>query len=497
VSTRNPYKENGFLLESLIFEKRKDRSGFSLPPAEISEKQAEEILPQKFLRSHVEGLPEVGELDVIRHFTRLSQWNHSIDTGLYPLGSCTMKYNPKINERVSSFPGYNNTHPEQPYSSVQGNLEVLFLLQNYLCELFGMDAVTLQPAAGAQGELTGMMLIHAYLVRRDKDPRKKILIPSSAHGTNPASTALCGYQVVEIPSNEKGCLDLAALDSAMTPEVAGLMLTNPNTLGLFEEEIGNIVKIVHGKGGLVYLDGANMNAIVGVARPGDFGIDVMHLNLHKTFSTPHGGGGPGAGPVLVKSMLEPFLPVPRIEERDGKFVLSSHYPDSIGKVHSFLGNFKILVRAYTYLMAYGSDHIRNVAEHAVLNANYIKAKLKDVYYLPYDRPVMHEVIFSDKWQNKFDVRTLDIAKRLEDYGFHPPTIYFPLIVPGSMMIEPTETESLESLDGFIDAMRQIAEEIRTQPEIVRRAPHTTKISRLDEAEAARKPVLRWKPKSIG
>jgi glycine cleavage system P protein (glycine dehydrogenase) subunit 2 len=340
-----------------------------------------------------------------------------------------------------------------------------------------------------------MMLIHAYLVKRDSNPRKKILIPSSAHGTNPASAALCGYQVVEIPANDQGCLDSAALSVAMNEDVAALMLTNPNTVGLFEEEIGKIAGILHSKGGLVYLDGANMNAIVGVARPGDFGIDVMHLNLHKTFSTPHGGGGPGAGPVLVKSILEPFLPVPRVIEKEGKFFLNYSYPDTIGKVHSFLGNFKVLVRAYTYLLAYGSDQIRNVAEFAVLNANYIRAKLKETYFLPYDRPVMHEVIFSDKWQQKQDVRTLDIAKRLMDYGFHPPTIYFPLIVPGAMMIEPTESESLETLDGFIDVMKKIDEEARTQPELVRSAPHTTKISRLDEAEAARKPVLRWKPES--
>lgn len=493
MNTKNKYKEDGFYNEPLIFEKRKDRSGFSIRPSEIPEKRPEDILPNQFIREKIEELPETSELDVVRHFTRLSQWNHSIDTGLYPLGSCTMKYNPKINERVSSYPGFNNTHPEQAYSSVQGNLHLLYLLQKYLCELFGMDAITLQPAAGAQGELTGMMLIHAFLLKRDNNPRKKILIPSSAHGTNPASAALCGYQVIEIPSNDRGCLDIPALQQAATEEVAGLMLTNPNTLGLFEEDIGKIAGILHEKGGLIYLDGANMNAIVGVARPGDFGIDVMHLNLHKTFSTPHGGGGPGAGPVLVKSILEPFLPVPRIEEKSGKFKLSYNYPDSVGRVHSFLGNFKILVRAYTYLMAYGSNHIRNVAEHAVLNANYIKEKLKAVYYLPYDRPAMHEVVFSDKWQNKYEVRTLDIAKRLEDYGFHPPTIYFPLIVPGAIMIEPTETESLQTLDDFIDAMKKIAEEVKTQPEIVRSAPHSTKISRPDEAEAARKPVLRWKP----
>lgn len=492
MSSPNNYKENAYLKEPLIFERGKDRSGFSLPPCDIPERNPESLLPANLVREKIEGLPEVGELEVIRHFTRLSQWNHSIDTAFYPLGSCTMKYNPKINERIAGFPGFSSTHPEQPYATVQGNLKLLYLLQNYLCDLFGLDAISLQPAAGAQGELTGMMLIHAYLLRRDQDPRKKILIPSSAHGTNPASAALCGYTVVQVPSNDKGCLDLDALRAAMDTDVAALMITNPNTLGLFEEEIGKIVEILHAKGGLVYLDGANMNAIVGVARPGDFGIDVMHLNLHKTFSTPHGGGGPGAGPVLVKKILEPFLPVPRIVEEKGEFHLSSDYPDSIGKVHSFYGNFKILARAYTYLMAYGSNEIANVARHSVLNANYLKARLRDSYFLPYDRPVMHEVIFSDKWQNKNDVRTLDIAKRLMDYGFHPPTIYFPLIVPGALMIEPTETESLESLDAFVDAMKSIAEESLTQPEVVRSSPHTTKIGRLDEAEAARKPTLRWK-----
>jgi glycine dehydrogenase subunit 2 len=493
MSTKTPFKENGFLNEKLIFEKRKELSAFSLPPSEIEEIAPEQLLPSELLREKISEMPVVSELEVIRHFSRLSQWNHSIDTAFYPLGSCTMKYNPKINERIAGFPGFNSTHPEQPHSAAQGNLQLLHNLGRYLCELFGMDEISLQPAAGAQGELTGMMLIRAYLVKRDNNPRKKILIPSSAHGTNPASAALCGYQVVEISSNEKGCLDIQALQNAMNEDVAALMLTNPNTLGLFEEEIGKIAEVLHAKGGLVYLDGANMNAIVGVARPGDFGIDVMHLNLHKTFSTPHGGGGPGAGPVLVKSHLEPFLPIPRIVSKDGAFHLDTNFSDSIGKVHSFYGNFKILARAYTYLLAYGSDHIRNVAEHAVLNANYVKAQLKDTYHLPYDRPVMHEVIFSDKLQNKFDVRTLDIAKRLMDYGFHPPTIYFPLIVPGAMMIEPTESESMETLDSFISAMKQIALEAETQPDLVRNAPYTTKITRLDEAEAARKPVLRWKP----
>ncbi len=493
MSRENTIKEGGFLTEPLIFERRKDRSGYSLPPSEFKAKNADELVPRELLREKITEMPEISELEVVRHFTILSQWNHSIDTAFYPLGSCTMKYNPKINERTAAYPGFAFTHPEQPETSVQGNLELLYLLQQYLCELFGMDAISLQPAAGAQGEMTGMMLVRAHLLKRDGNPRKKILIPGSAHGTNPASAALCGYEVVELPANEGGCLDLARLQSAMNENIAALMITNPNTVGLFEEDIEKIAGILHSKGGLVYLDGANMNAVVGVARPGDFGIDVMHLNLHKTFSTPHGGGGPGAGPVLVKSILEPYLPVPRVERAGDQYVLSVSHSDSIGKVHSFYGNFRILVRAYTYLLAYGSNHIRNVAELSVLNANYIRVKLKDTYHLPYDRPVMHEVILSDKKQLKHDVRTLDIAKRLMDYGFHPPTIYFPLIVPGAMMIEPTETESVETLDAFIEAMKTIDEESSTQPELVKTAPHTTKISRLDEAEAARRPVLRWKP----
>jgi glycine dehydrogenase subunit 2 len=486
-------KEAGYQDEALVFERRKERSGYSLPPSEIPEKTAQDLLPQELIREKINEMPELSELEVIRHFTRLSQWNHSIDTAFYPLGSCTMKYNPKINERTAALPGFAFTHPEQPLSAIQGNLELLYLLQQYLCEVFGMDAISLQPAAGAQGEMTGMMLVRACLMKRDGNPRKKILIPHSAHGTNPASAALCGYEVIELPGNERGCLDLGALQKAMNEEIAALMITNPNTVGLFEEDIRKIADILHEKGGFVYLDGANMNAVVGIARPGDFGADVMHLNLHKTFSTPHGGGGPGAGPVLVRSALEPFLPVPRVVQNGDRYSLSNDFPDSIGKIHSFYGNFRILVRAYTYLLAYGSDHIRNVAELAVLNANYLRVKLKEKYHLAYDRPVMHEVIFSDKWQLKNDVKTLDIAKRLMDYGFHPPTIYFPLIVPGSLMIEPTETESLETLDSFVEAMKRIDEEAKTEPEIVRSAPHTTKISRLDEAEAARRPVLRWKP----
>ena len=486
-------REAGFVEEPLVFEKRKDRSGFSLPPAEVEERAAKDLLPSDLVRETISEMPQLSELEVIRHFTRISQWNHSIDTAFYPLGSCTMKYNPKINERTAAFPGFAFTHPEQPESAIQGNLELLYLLQEYLCEIFGMDAISLQPAAGAQGEMTGMMMVRACLLKRDGNPRKKILIPHSAHGTNPASAALCGYEIVELAANDRGCLDIRALEAAMNDDIAALMITNPNTVGLFEEEILRIAQILHAKGGFVYLDGANMNAVVGVARPGDFGADVMHLNLHKTFSTPHGGGGPGAGPVLVKSALEPFLPVPRVIKKDQNFSLSFEHPDSIGKIHSFFGNFRILVRAYTYLLAFGSNHIRNVAELAVLNANYIRVKLKDYYHLPFDRTVMHEVIFSDKNQLKHDVRTLDIAKRLMDYGFHPPTIYFPLIVPGALMIEPTETESMETLDEFIDAMKKIDEEAKTQPEIVKSSPHTTKISRLDEAEAARRPVLRWKP----
>jgi glycine dehydrogenase subunit 2 len=481
--------------EALIFERsRSGRTAYSLPPLDVPTVPLETVVESRFLRTdHLAGMPEVSEVDVIRHFTRLSRWNYAVDVGMYPLGSCTMKYNPKVNERVARLEGFAQHHPLTPEELSQGSLQVLKMLEEMLCEITGMAAGCLQPAAGAHGELTGLLLIRAYLEARG-DPRKKVLIPDSAHGTNPASAAICGYRVQTIPSNERGLIDVEALRRAADHEVAALMLTNPNTLGLFEEEIEEIVRIVHEAGGLVYMDGANMNALVGVARPGDMGVDVLHLNIHKTFSTPHGGGGPGAGPVLVTAELEPFLPVPRIVRRaDGTLALESDRPRSIGRVRAFYGNFGVLVRGLSYILTMGPDGLREVAEAAVLNANYLVHHLKDTYEIPYPGPVMHEVVFSDKRQRAYGVRNVDIAKRLIDYGFHPPTMSFPLIVPGALMVEPTETESREELDLFIAAMKAIDRECREDPDLVRTAPHRTRLGRLDEVLAARRLVLRWRP----
>jgi glycine dehydrogenase subunit 2 len=406
-----------------------------------------------------------------------------------------MKYNPKINERVCRLEGIASTHPLMPEFMVQGNLEILKTTADCLAEITGMDAVSLQPPAGASGELTGVMMIRACLAHRG-NPRKKVLIPDSAHGTNPASAVIAGYSVETIKSNQHGCVSLSTLESAMTENVAALMLTNPNTLGIFETQIVQISQIVHQRGGLVYLDGANLNALMGLARPGDFGVDVMHLNLHKTFSTPHGGGGPGAGPVAVKKILEPFLPYPTVEkDAEGKYFFNYHRPQSIGKVKAFYGNFGTLVRALCYILANGSSGLRETSSVAILNANYIKHKLLEVYDLPYHEPVLHEVVFSNKKQNKNHLTVMDIAKRLMDYGFHPPTVAFPLIVPGALMIEPTETESKEELDLFIEAMKSIAEEAETNPDLLLRAPHTTRVKRLDEVQAARRPILCWKPQT--
>jgi glycine dehydrogenase subunit 2 len=442
------------------------------------------------------GLPEVSEVDVIRHFTRLSTWNYAVDLGMYPLGSCTMKYNPKLNERVSRFDGFAASHPYTPDDLAQGNLELIKELEEALSEITGLAAVSLQPAAGAQGEMTGLMVIRRCLESRG-NARKIVLIPDSAHGTNPASAAHCGYQVKTIKSNSSGAIDLENLRQTLNQDVAALMLTNPSTLGMFEENIEEICRIVHDAGGFVYMDGANMNALVGVARPGDMGVDVIHLNLHKTFSTPHGGGGPGAGPIAVTEELEPFLPFPRvIEEKNekGEKYLRLEYdrPLSIGRVRAFHGNFSVLIRALCYILSLGAEGLREATETAVLNANYIAHHLRDDYEIAFDGKLMHEVIFNDKRQQKFGVHTIDIAKRLIDYGFHPMTIYFPLVVPGAMMIEPTESEGREELDMFIDAMRSIAGEARENPELVKNAPHGTRIGRLDEAAAARKPVLRWR-----
>jgi len=476
--------------EGLIFEhSKRGRRGYQLPPLDVPVTDA---LPKNLDRGEIADEVEVSEVDVIRHFTRLSKLNVGIDQGLYPLGSCTMKHNPRINEEIARIPGFAQSHPLQPDHQVQGNLELLWTLEQTLKEIFGMPRVTLQPTAGAHGELTGILLIHKALSKAG-NARKYILIPDSAHGTNPASAAFAGYEVKELKSNSRGTLDLDVLEQNVTEDCAALMITVPNTLGVFESEIKAIAEILHRKGAYLYCDGANLNAFVGIARPGDMGIDVIHSNLHKTFSTPHGGGGPGAGPVGVSERLVPFLPTPTVERRqDGTFYLDYGHPDSIGRMRTFNGNFNVLVRALTYMRSMGPTGLRRVAQLAVLNANYIRARLKGAYYLPYDAPSMHEVVFNDKKQTEHGVHTLDIAKRLMDYGFHPPTIYFPLIVSGALMIEPTETEPKEELDAFCDAMLAIARECEERPELVKSAPHTTPVRRLDEARAARQPVLRWK-----
>jgi glycine dehydrogenase subunit 2 len=477
--------------EGLIFEhSKRGRRGYRLPALDVPEQS--DLLPSGLARDEIADEVEVSEVDVIRHFTRLSKLNVSIDAGLYPLGSCTMKHNPRLNEELARTPGFALSHPLQPDHQVQGNLELLWNLEETLKEILGMPRVTLQPVAGAHGELTGILMIHKALAKSG-NPRKFILIPDSAHGTNPASAAFAGYEVKELKSNARGTVDLNVLEQNMSEDVAALMVTVPNTLGVFEGEIRQMADILHRKGAYLYCDGANLNAFVGVARPGDMGIDVIHSNLHKTFSTPHGGGGPGAGPVGVSKNLVPFLPTPTIERRDdGTFYLEYDHPDSIGRMRAFNGNFGVLVRALTYMRSMGPDGLRRIAQIAVLNANYIRARLKGTYHLPYDAPSLHEVVFSDKNQTPHDVHTLDIAKRLMDYGFHPPTIYFPLIVSGAMMIEPTESEPKEELDAFCDAMLAIARECEERPELVRSAPHTTPVRRLDEARAARQPVLRWR-----
>ncbi len=481
------------LNESLIFEKgAKGRKAYSLPKLDVEKVNPQKTWPQRFIRRELEGFPEMSEVDVVRHFTRLSQWNYGVDSGFYPLGSCTMKYNPKVNEDIARLPGFAGAHPYQPEEISQGALQLIYELETYLSEVSGMDRVTLQPSAGAQGELTGMLMIRSYLVDRG-NPRKKVLVPDTAHGTNPASSSLCGYQVVQVKSDERGRLSPRAIEEKMDEDVAALMVTNPNTLGLFEDHICEIAEIVHKKGGLIYCDGANLNALMGLTRVGDMGVDVLHFNLHKTFSTPHGGGGPGAGPVGVKDYLADYLPLPIVAKEGERFRFEYNRPKSIGKVRSFYGNFGVLVRAYSYILSMGAEGLKKASLLALLNANYIRSRLKGTYNLPYDFPCMHECVFNDKLQNKFGVTALDIAKRLMDYGFHPPTIYFPLVVHGALMIEPTESEPKEGLDQFIESMVQIAREAETDPEVVRSAPHRTKVSRLDEVLANRKPKLRWKP----
>jgi glycine dehydrogenase subunit 2 len=562
--------------EALLFEKSAPgKRAYKLPPLDVPPVDAAQLLGAA-RRDKAAELPELSEIEIIRHFTRLSTWNYAIDLGMYPLGSCTMKYNPRVNEFVARIEGLADAHPYRPASLAQGILEIFDLLQRCLLDITGMEAITLQPAAGAHGEFTGILLTRAWHESRG-NPRHKILIPDSAHGTNPATAAICGYEVENLKSNADGGIDLEALARQVSSETAALMLTNPSTLGVFENQIHKIADILHNKGALLYMDGANMNALVGKVRPGDFGVDVMHLNLHKTFSTPHGGGGPGSGPVACKKFLEPFLPIPvlvrsapvsnavapslpqaRVGDNDpeagveweefdadqseinagplfrapffdpstgervgddevgapepalslskgpsplgtgesksmGHLTWDYNRPHSVGRVRAFYGNTGMFIRALAYILANGPDGLRQTTEDAVLNANYIRKKLEDLYELPYNTPSMHEVVFSDKRQAARGVKTGDIAKRLIDYGFHPYTVSFPLIVPGALMIEPTESESVEELDLFIAAMRSIAHEAESTPELIKNAPHSTRVSRLDEVQAARKPILRWKP----
>lgn len=483
--------------EPLIFEKsRAGRKGANLPHCDVPYQDPSELLGAENLRTELH-LPEVSELDVVRHFTHLSQRNYSIDGGLYPLGSCTMKYNPKVNEKTAAMPGFASLHPLQPTSSTQGAMAVMYELQSMLSEICGMVSTTLQPSAGAHGELLAMMMVKAYHADRGEAHRNVVVIPDAAHGTNPASAARCNFKVRGIPSNNRGMTDLTALKAALSDDVAAFMLTNPNTVGLFESDIQEICKAVHDAGGLVYCDGANMNAMLGLTRPGDMGFDVMHYNLHKTFSTPHGGGGPGCGAVSVQSALEPYLPVPLIRKSVSsagtRYEFDTDRPHSIGKIHSFYGAFLLAVRAYTYILALGAEGLRGVGENALLNANYIRARLAAHFDVAYNAPTcMHEVVISAQRQKQnHGIRALDISKRLMDYGFHPPTNYFPLIVPEALMIEPTETETKQTLDSFIDAMVSIARECEENPEVVRSAPHSTVVSRLDETLAVKNLDLRY------
>jgi glycine dehydrogenase subunit 2 len=481
------------LHEPLLFERSSPgKVAYQLPELDVPAVDAGEALGAENVRAEIEGFPEVSEVEALRHYTRLSTWNYAIDYGMYPLGSCTMKYNPRVNELVARLDGLAWAHPYQPEALSQGSMEIMARLEAALAEITGMDAVTLQPAAGAQGELTAILMIRALLAKRG-NPRKKILIPDSAHGTNPASAAIAGYAVENIRSSETGVLDVSALERIVDEDVAALMVTNPNTLGVFEENILRAADILHAKGALLYMDGANMNALMGIARPGDFGVDALHLNLHKTFSTPHGGGGPGAGPVAVKKALEPFLPLPRLKRAGKKWAYDYKRKYSVGRVRAFYGSFGVLVRALAYILAHGGPGLRKVTTDAVLNANYLRKRLEPYYDLPYSSPSMHEVVFSDERQAKLGVHTGEIAKRLIDYGFHPYTVSFPLIVHGALMIEPTETETKHELDRFTDAMISIAKEVETDPQMVKNAPYGTRTSRVDEVAAARRPVLRWKP----
>lgn len=479
--------------QPLIFEITKEgRAGYSLPELDIPEVDLSSLLPEGLLRKEAAELPEVSELDIMRHYTALSKRNHGVDSGFYPLGSCTMKYNPKINESVARFSGFANIHPLQDEETVQGAMELMYDLQEHLIEITGMDEVTLQPAAGAHGEWTALMMIRAFHLANGDTQRTKVIVPDSAHGTNPASATVAGFDTITVKSDVNGLVDLEDLKRVVGNDTAALMLTNPNTLGLFEENILEMASIIHGVGGKLYYDGANLNAVMSKARPGDMGFDCVHLNLHKTFTGPHGGGGPGSGPVGVKKDLIPFLPKPVLIKTEEGYHFDTNRPQSIGRVKPFYGNFGINVRAYTYIRSMGPDGLKAITEYAVLNANYMMRRLQPYFDLPYDRHCKHEFVLSGRRQKKLGVRTLDMAKRLLDFGYHPPTIYFPLNVEEAMMIEPTETESKETLDAFIDAMIQIAKEVEETPEIVQEAPHTTVIKRLDETKAARNPILRYK-----
>lgn len=478
----------------LLFERgAPGRVGYTLPECDVPEQPLTDLIPEHARRDEAPPLPELSELEVVRHFVQLSRINHAIDVGFYPLGSCTMKYNPKMNEAAAAMPGFAKIHPYQPDETVQGALELMHELEKALCEVAGLHRATLQPAAGAQGEMVGLMIIRAYHEARGEGHRNEIICPDSAHGTNPASAAMCGYKLIQVPSDARGGMDVEALRAVVGPNTAGLMLTNPNTLGLFDENIAEITQIVRTSGGLLYYDGANANAILGVSRPGDMGFDIVHFNLHKTFSTPHGGGGPGAGPVCVREDLAPFLPAPTVEVGEHGYYLDFDRPQSVGRVHGFYGNFGVLVRAYTYIRRLGAEGLRQVSEYAVLHANYLMHLLKPYYELPYDRRCKHEFVLSGSRQKRQGVRTLDIAKRLLDYGIHAPTVYFPLIVEEAIMIEPTETEPKSVLDEFAQVMIAIAREVEESPDVVKGAPHNTVVSRLDETRAARDPDVCWRP----
>ncbi len=479
-------------MEKLLFEKSKNgRIGYTLPQLDVPITDPKSTIPDYLIRKEYANLPEISENEIARHFLRLSHLNYSIDQGFYPLGSCTMKYNPKINEVAASMPGFANLHPSSKEEHSQGALAIMYELGEMLKEISGFQGVTLQPAAGSQGEFTGISMIRAYHDAKGDTKRKKILIPDAAHGTNPASAAIAGFEIVELKSNEFGRVDIEDIKSKIGDDVAGFMLTNPNTVGIFEKEIKEIEKLIHGCGGLMYMDGANLNALLGIVRPGDLGFDCMHINLHKTFSTPHGGGGPGSGPVCVNDKLLPYLPIPIIEKNNETYTLNYNKKETIGKIHSFFGNFGMFVRAYTYIRMHGAEGLRAISENAIINSNYIRALIKDNFKFPYNEYGMHEFVISADYQKENGVSAKDIAKRLLDYGYHAPTIYFPLIVRECMLIEPTETEAKETLEEFAAVMNKIAMEAKETPELVTNAPTTTPIRRVDDALAARKLNIRW------